>query len=312
MHGLYAGDHAAVEKYIAESGISNIADIIVDTEYGYTPLMIAALYGTNNSTCGYYKTFKLLLPHCATPNATNHAGEAVLMIAARVGNDRAVRKLLKIPTIDVTIQNSLADADTALTIAVSKQHHIIVKCLAKDVRVNCNQKIDGDETALMQASFAGDLESVKILVKYGGDRIDLNTVDSLGKTALMLAITASQHQVIKHLLHQSSIDTTIVAHTGKDALAYAIETHNHHVVSTVLDNAENIIVTEEHMRLLSEIRMHTVARERIYDLLIEFIEDREDSDYVPDMSDEDSGDDLDMQYTKLDLTGDMQYDIDSE
>ncbi len=76
----------------------------------------------------------------------------------------------------------------------------VLECIKKGVGVNTIVN-EYDFTALMYASYIGNLELVKTLISQGAD---VNIKDKYGSTALMVALLQKQSEVAIHLINLMS------------------------------------------------------------------------------------------------------------
>ena len=98
---------------------------------GYTALMSAAYYN-------YFSIIDVLLKAGANINAVNHFGNTALTWVAANGHITAVKKLLSIPNIDLTIKND--DDRTAAEEALHNKHveiYQLITAATKDVKNSC-------------------------------------------------------------------------------------------------------------------------------------------------------------------------------
>ena len=133
------------------------------------------------------KTFHMLLSHIDVNNVA-------LVLAARNNRLNVVQALLKVPDINVNIQDQ--NGATALLWAVDRDNLDIVQALlgARDINVNIQDQ-DGF-TALLVAVYRNNLDMVQDLL--GARGIDVNLQNKNGETALSKA----RNEQIKTLLHQ--------------------------------------------------------------------------------------------------------------
>jgi len=111
---------------------------------------------------------------------------------------------------------------TDLQNAVISGNVEVVSCMLSEQPDLCNLLLGSGWTALMYAANFGNLELVKIIIKFGGD---VNVKSSNGCTALIAACKSSASSsnvfpVVQHLL-DASADVSVQDDSGKTALIYA-------------------------------------------------------------------------------------------
>jgi ankyrin repeat protein len=170
--------HLEIVRLLINKG----ADVNLEDNGGTTALMYAA-------GGGYADIVRLLLEKGARIDK-NGNGVTALMYAAKNGHADIVRLLL----VKGTDVNAIAaGTGTALMDAANKgQTEIVRLLLEKGAKVNVN--VNG--TALMFAAREGYIEIVRVLLQKGAD---LNAKDSVGYTALSLAETRGQTEVVRLL-----------------------------------------------------------------------------------------------------------------
>src|SRR5262249_40508466 len=176
-----------------------------------------------------------LLKAGANPNLALLSGETALMVAARAGSADAVSQLL---AAGARAEARGTRGQTALMWAAAQRGAGVVRVLpagGTDVRARSgtynevmavsahglleyNRSIPhGNDTALLFAARAGDLESAKLLVAAGGD---VNDADAWGVTATVLAAHSGFGDVVAFLLEKGA-DPNLAA-PGFTALHEAI------------------------------------------------------------------------------------------
>ena len=244
--------HALCVKFLVEAG----ADLYVQDEFGNTALMLAAKAGGFNSV--KYLTGRMSVSSLIQINNTGQTtlmmaasgsdaanalcvkylveagadldvldkfGSTALMNAAEAGVFNSVKYLTE--RMSVPSRNQARyDGTTALTIAASNnssEHTSCLKCLV-EAGADVNVQNEPGYTALMLASVAGSVESVKLLT----ERMSVSTLDKVngeGQTALMLAAVRSDDNdavILKHLL-EAGADVNVQCKGGYTALMYATE-----------------------------------------------------------------------------------------
>ncbi len=133
------------------------AAINAQDEYGYTPL-IEATYENK------IEVLKELLRHGSNVNIKDKHGRTALFWAVNQGNLEAVTLLMKIPGIQVNIQEN-REGLTPLMRAVYLRHKEIVKELLKDPYVDFTLKDDEFDTALDVALRSTEKEIASLIRK---------------------------------------------------------------------------------------------------------------------------------------------------
>ncbi len=158
---------------LLDSGIKEYAD-----DNGDTPLMVA-------SAKGHIDCINALLKHETDKNAANKAGYTPLMIAAYTGKKDALNILLQ---NNANIEGKEPTKGfTALTVAVSENHH---ECVRSLIQAGANKEIktlDG-LTPLMIAASRGHPKCLHVLLQVGANK-EAN-VD--GATALVYAFAKNK------------------------------------------------------------------------------------------------------------------------
>lgn len=207
LDAAYRDDMAAVETLLNSGAPSNEAN-----DLGATPLWAACRNGNAAMAAR-------LLEAGANPNLSLLRGESPMMIAARGGYARVVELLLA----RRADPNARAPrGQTALMWAAAHRHANVVELLVRggaDVNARTTQWTEmmavpphgyrpynkeiphGSETALLFAARAGDLESVDILLRHGGNA---NDADAWGVTALTYAAHGGYTGLVESLLRRGA------------------------------------------------------------------------------------------------------------
>nr|WP_305909813.1 ankyrin repeat domain-containing protein [Methylomarinum sp. Ch1-1]MDP4522750.1 ankyrin repeat domain-containing protein [Methylomarinum sp. Ch1-1] len=107
------------------------------------------------------------------------------------------------------------DANDLFAAAIAGKNERLHSLLAQGIEVNA--KTTSGRTALMGASFNGNVRAVKILLNYGAD---VNIADDLGSTALMDALVFGDQQIVS-LLIATGADVNAVDKQNISVLAKA-------------------------------------------------------------------------------------------
>jgi len=229
----------------AETLIRSGANVNAATDLGVTPLWLAAQNGSE-------KMVARLLSAGANPNAALLAGETPVMVAARAGKTAIVEQLI---AKGANVNARGARRQTALMWAVAQQHPDVVKVLlahGADVSLRSerwsqvmavpphgylpyNKEIPaGDETALLFAARAGDLESAKLLLAAGAN---VNDADAWGVSAVTLAAHSGFGDVVDLLLEKGADPNAMKA--GFAPIHEAIMRRDEHMVASLLAHGAN-------------------------------------------------------------------------
>ncbi len=160
-----------------------------------------------------------LLVAGADPNIQTSTGNTALMSLAdpRTVDGLGKARLLVSAGADVNVLNH--EGETALMLAASKGNAELVRLLGEsDTGVNRRNQSFG-ATPLMQAAYAGSLETMQVLLELGAD---VEALDDEGRTALMYAARSGKDEVVTLLL-EAGADARPVDKYGKSALAMAEE-----------------------------------------------------------------------------------------
>lgn len=95
--------------------------------------------------------------------------------------------------------DELSDA-TPLMIAASLPDNIEMIKFLIDHGANLNKETEEGETALHIASRLGNLENVRALIDFGGNKIKLDAKDDSGYTPLMIALIEDHFDIVRLLV----------------------------------------------------------------------------------------------------------------
>ncbi|XP_063851013.1 ankyrin-2-like isoform X2 [Scylla paramamosain] len=190
VHAASFKGHVEVLKQLAGAGWP----LTARDSYGNTPMHRAAAGG--NLTC-----LQWLMQQGGDPSVQNNAGhtplDEELVTAVREGDEAGVRSALNrgarpeviVPTNDGASWN-------LLSLAASKGHHHLLPRL-----LEAGLSIEGggttDRTPLMEAAECGHTQTVKALLKLGGNPLSMN---SIGWTALHFAARQGHHHCVAALI----------------------------------------------------------------------------------------------------------------
>ncbi|TFK17521.1 ankyrin [Coprinopsis marcescibilis] len=193
---------------------------------------VAALYGireyfirlesegwTNTARLRTYNLFNSRGSHGSTP----------LFLASMTGREYVVVFLMGVADVDVNLTDGCGR--TALFAAVVNRHAGVVKAILSREGVDVNQGPTGwlRGSPLTRASHIGQHDIIQLLLEVEG--IDVNGVNSEGKTALALAAQKGHHDIVKILLQTKAIDV-------RGALDEALDKGHSDIVETLLEGEE--------------------------------------------------------------------------
>lgn len=210
-----------------------------------TVLFHACFHGMSQLTNAILVSKPDVLQGEISPDAkTTDRQRPLLHLASSKGHLDIVKLLLKAKATvdstytDVQLADPIAHESTPLMVAAHKGHHEVVQTLI-DAKANVNQKTT--ETALVMASWPApegresNIDVVKILL---ANKADVESIDSRGRTALILAANANRVPVVKELL-DAKADLEKRTNDGHTAL-YAATLRGHvPVVELLLQHGAN-------------------------------------------------------------------------
>ena len=154
---------------------------------------------------------------CAVPERldepANASGWSALMVAAARGHSDVVRWLLDAGARPDLVSD---DADTALSLAVTRGHVEAARLLIGDRRVDVNARDGRGWTPLQSAALRGYDEIVGLLLER--DDLAANRADVDGRTALIWAASAGHASIVRRLAADPRV---AVAHPAADGVTAA-------------------------------------------------------------------------------------------
>ena len=151
------------------------------------------------ATFGKHDVVRLLIEHGANANAPQIDGWILLTYAVKHGALANVQALLGIPQIDIDAKNT--NGSTTLMVATNDSKDDVVKALI-DHGADVNITDKNDWTPLMCAAKKGDLRIVQALLS--APHININSKNTSGSTALMVAIENTRDEVVKALINKGA------------------------------------------------------------------------------------------------------------
>ena len=146
-----------------------------------------------------------------------------VFVAALLGNVKGTSEILN---SDETLLNSHDDLSrTLLFWATTRNHTEIVMTLLNYARIDVNRKrLNNEATALYQASKYGHVQIVDLLIKH--PMIDANIPTLERETPLMTSSFNDHFEVVAKLLSISKINVNYATFDGKTALILAVSAKN--------------------------------------------------------------------------------------
>lgn len=206
------------------------ANINAKDKDGGTSLMYAASYGHAN-------IFNTLIANKADINMKNNTDKSVLMQAAENGHENIVRMLID---RQVQLDSKDQDGNSALMWAASSGCETVVRVLIEH-NADINVKNKTGQSVLMKAIIAGhkiktwaerSKNIVNILVQES-TAIDIDARQNDGGTALLLAASYGQEDVVKILI-RSSADINAKNKYGDTALILAAYSGHQRAMETLI------------------------------------------------------------------------------
>jgi ankyrin repeat protein len=233
----YRDDFESADLLIRAGAKVNVAN-----DLGATPLWTACQNGSQMMV-------ERLLAAGANPNAKLLSGETPLMMASRAGNAAVVERLLA-KGADPNLRASRNQ--TALMWAVAEKHPDVVKALLAhkaDVNARSNEWNDveavaphgylgynkaiphGNDTALLFAARAGDLESAKLLIAAGAN---VNDTDAWGVSVTEMAAHSGLTDFVEYMLSKGA--DAKGGKAGFNALHIAVMRRDEKMVEALLEH----------------------------------------------------------------------------
>ncbi len=194
-----------------EQAILNGADINGQDDDGNTAFMLAVQVNE-------HRIIKLLIKNRANLNTPNNNGNPPLIWAIRNGRITASKMIINSEIADLDIQDK--DGVTPLFMAVAESNHEVIKMLTNK-KANPNIPDNDGDYPLTWAIKNRRSASAKIIID--SDLADLNVQDKDGVTPLFMAVSKSNHEVIKMLTNKKA-NPNIPDNDGDYPLTWAITT----------------------------------------------------------------------------------------
>ncbi|KAK5972137.1 Ankyrin repeat protein, partial [Trichostrongylus colubriformis] len=173
-------------------------------------------------------------------NASNGAGKTALHLAAEAGEVSAVRQLL---VAGADTERRDAAGHCALESAHIAGHDNVAAAIIESIQLE-NDKVNEAHTQLMTACAEGDVETAdRILANFPAKDhyAILNGREPESDTALFIACTNGQFDIVKRLL-ESNYDHVLVNQNTKDTVLHAaVSSQNVDVLQLVLETFPALI-----------------------------------------------------------------------
>ncbi|XP_071082120.1 uncharacterized protein [Haliotis cracherodii] len=201
------GNRAIVQHLVSPSNINTRG------QNGYTPIMIAAVFGHQN-------VFDLLVSKQADPTLVNNDGDSLLHAACQGGNKAIVQHLVSPSIINTRGQNGYTPIMIAAVFGHQSVFDLLVSKQADLTLVNNN----GD-SLLHVACQGGNRAIVQHLVSTS----NINARGQKGYTPIMITAVCG-HQSVFDLLVSKQADMTLVDNNGNSSLHFACQGGNKAIV----------------------------------------------------------------------------------
>ncbi len=176
-NAVFFNNYLEVKRLIGKG-----ADVNCQTDYGYTPMHIAALHNVKK------KIFGLLLENGADLNAENYKGETPLKVAIRMGSKKTIDMLKK--------AGEMKELNWFLIEAIRANQYLTVKRLIREgAVVNC--ETNSGWTPLHFAAAYNANEWIFRVLLDNGANIHKRNID--GETPVALARVLGNKRAIKRL-----------------------------------------------------------------------------------------------------------------
>lgn len=207
---------------------------------------------------GNEKVVKFLLNKNINFNKKDSFGNTALIYAAEEGHAKIVNLLLNLPGIDINAKNS--EEETALDCAKRKGRRRVIRLIQSKIGIQSSKfdqfpvavkhpPIDKIKEEFWNTIFRGDINEMdlKFLDDKGEILVDVNSINENGETALIIAASNGNHELVRWLMEYNA-DITIKDANGDNALIRAAKNGYFDVVEELLFQKANINSVGQHKR----------------------------------------------------------------
>ncbi|KAL6720538.1 hypothetical protein ACLMJK_002462 [Lecanora helva] len=198
-----------------------------DPKHEQTPLMYACRRGK-------ISTVALLLDRGARVNAISKRGNTALFEALFPGHTEVIEMLLARSNLDINTSQSRRSNQTALMIAAQEGKVDIVRALLSCDGIEVYRVDANRNTALSNAIISDQTDTAMEILKYGGNPDQLNSTNWTGSSALILAASRGQEDIVESLLRNGANASIKDKEGGGTALLRAIDDGHEGVVKCML------------------------------------------------------------------------------
>lgn len=215
--------------------IENGADINCQNKFGYTALMVAAMYNSD--------VVPVFLDYGADTDISNQSGWTALMHAVQNSNLKSIQYLVQAGADLEKKESGLGR--TALTIACTppNKNQDIVKLLL-EAGADVKSKDLYGQTALMCNIEMHQGRDIDVLVEYGAD---INAYDKYGRSVLMFASNSASPDVLRKLLTYNP-NINWQNENGQTALFYAVSNKKVEIIDILIEAGADIDVVDKEGR----------------------------------------------------------------
>jgi ankyrin repeat protein len=228
-HNAREGHDGAI--HIAMKTDRNLVELLLEYKLniefqgdnGNTPLLLATM---NNDL----ETVKFLLRRGANIEAQNHSHETPLQVAVQNGNEQIAAMLLM---LNANNERWSDGVETPLRYALRCGHEKLAKLL---LQKNASPKLQDTrwtENLLHLAVTSGLKDIVELLLQpLLRKKLNLESKDANGETALILAMNSSNEAMIYSLIAEGA-DTHVCDRSGRTAIELAIIHEQHEIAKSL-------------------------------------------------------------------------------
>ena len=206
-----------------------------------------------------------LLDRMPSLKKTQQPGSCIMPMFGGMQGLDDVREFVKETTV-IKVDDNRRRRVAAIHLAAMNGHHGVFEVLRKKFEVDINTPDSDKETALMWAVKKGHLTAMKELIRQGAD---VNLQNKYDCSALHLAISGNQYDMVKALIISEEIDmNTERIKNPRWPIEMAANHNNLKMVKCLLKKNIKILPANKHEAL-------TIAAKRGYTKVVEAILDKE-------------------------------------